>query len=162
LRRASFEIRCSIFWPSRRLTSVDNHVLTRADNMSPYCASRPYCATHYSSAVGGRGDIVEAARMEADRSSGMSPVVINYRPTYPSQAPLKSKLGFPPSRAETGARGQGTWFDKCPGRAASYYILDIANGFVLLGSLSCRELTSERRECPPSSPGEARFDLSRQ
>jgi Protein of unknown function (DUF3489) len=33
LRRASFEIRCSICWPSRRLTSVDNHVLTRADTM---------------------------------------------------------------------------------------------------------------------------------
>jgi hypothetical protein len=39
LRRASFEIRCSICWPSRRLTSVDNHVLTRADTMSPFGAN---------------------------------------------------------------------------------------------------------------------------
>jgi hypothetical protein len=34
------------------------------------------------------------------------------------QAPLNSKPGFPPKRAETGAWGQGTWFDMYPGRAA--------------------------------------------
>ena len=29
----------------------------------------------------------------------------------PGQAPLNSKPEFPPKRAETGARGQGTWFE---------------------------------------------------